>query len=161
VDDDGQSGLTVGASGRRHSEVWALYAERLAFEAGMCDTDPNANLGRLRMELLRAAGMMADTGIHSLRWSRQEGTTYLPSLGFPEEKATSEVDRYIVWPGQAPANLVGMLEILRLRELAQDILGTDFDVAGFHHEVLRDGSVPLSMLEHVVDSWVASESGTG
>ena len=143
------------------TEGWALYAERLAFEAGLYDTDPSSNLGRLRMELLRAARMVTDTGIHSLRWSRQEAIDYLASLGFPEGSAASEVDRYIIWPGQAPSYLVGMLEILRLRDAAQMALGAEFDIARFHDEILRHGSVPLSVLEHVVDTWVASELASG
>ena len=144
-----------------YAEGWALYAERLAFEAGLYDTDPSSNLGRLRMELLRAARMVTDTGTHSLRWSRQEAIDYLTSLGFPQGNAASEVDRYIIWPGQAPSYLVGMLEILRLRDAAQMALGAEFDIARFHDEILRHGSVPLSVLEHVVDTWVASELASG
>ena len=152
-----QRAITFGG----YTEGWALYAERLAFEAGLYDTDPGSNLGRLRMELLRAARMVTDTGIHSLRWSRREAIDYLTSLGFPEDKAASEVDRYIIWPGQAPSYLIDMLEIMRLREAAQMALGTEFDNARFHDEILRHGSVPLSVLEHVVDAWVASELDSG
>ncbi len=94
-----------------YAEGWALYAERLAAEAGLYENDPLGNIGRLRMELLRAARAVADTGIHALGWSRDEAITYLMDLGFPQPWAASEVDRYIVWPGQAPGYLVGMLEI--------------------------------------------------
>ena len=139
-----------------HAEGWALYAERLAYEAGLYEDDPLGNIGRLRLELLRAARAVVDTGIHALGWSRDEAIDYLVRLGFPEPWAASEVDRYIVWPGQAPAYLVGMLEILRLRDEAQATLGDDFDLAGFHGAVLRHGSVPLEVLPLAVDAWVGS-----
>lgn len=141
-----------------YAEGWALYAERLAYEAGLYEDDPLGDIGRLRMELLRAARAVADTGIHHLGWSRDQAIGYLVGLGFPDGWAASEVDRYIVWPGQAPAYLVGMLEILRLREEAQATLGDDFDLAGFHHAVLRHGSVPLEVLPMAVEAWVASAS---
>lgn len=144
----------VGFTG--YAEGWALYAERLAAEAGLYEDDPLGDIGRLRMELLRAARAVADTGIHALGWSRDEAIDYLVSLGLPTGWAVSEVDRYIVWPGQAPAYLIGMLEILRLRDEAQVALGDDFDLAGFHDAVLRHGSVPLAVLPQAVDAWVAS-----
>jgi uncharacterized protein (DUF885 family) len=137
-----------------YAEGWALYAERLAAEAGLYEDDPIGDIGRLRMELLRAARVVADTGIHALGWSRDEAIDYLVGLGVPPGWAVSEVDRYIVWPGQAPAYLIGMLEILRLREAAQAELGEDFDLAGFHDAVLRHGSVPLAVLPLAVDVWV-------
>ena len=93
-----------------YAEGWALYAERLAAEAGLYEDDPLGNIGRLRMELLRAARAVADTGIHESGWSRDEAVAYLVGLGLPPGWAASEVDRYIVWPGQAPAYLIGMLE---------------------------------------------------
>jgi len=139
-----------------YAEGWGLYAERLAAEAGLYEDDPLGDVGRLRMELLRAGRAVADTGIHALGWSRDEAVEYLASLGLPEGWAVSEVDRYIVWPGQAPAYLIGMLEILRLREEAQATLGDDFDFAGFHDAVLRHGSVPLAVLPLAVDAWVES-----
>ena len=139
-----------------YAEGWALYAERLAYEAGLYEDDPLGNIGRLRMELLRAARAVADTGIHELGWSRDETIDYLVGLGVPEGWAASEVDRYVVWPGQAPAYIIGMLEILRLREEAQMTLGDDFDLAGFHDAVLRHGSVPLEVLPMAVGAWVES-----
>jgi uncharacterized protein (DUF885 family) len=139
-----------------YAEGWALYAERLAYEAGLYEDDPLGNIGRLRMELLRAARVVADTGIHHLGWSRTGAIDYLVELGFPEPWAASEVDRYIVWPGQAPAYLVGMLEILRLREEAQATLGDDFDIAAFHDAVLRHGSMPLEVLPMAVEAYVDS-----
>ena len=139
-----------------YAEGWALYAERLAAEAGLYEDDSLGDIGRLRMELLRAARAVADTGIHAFDWSRDEAIAYLVGLGLPEGWAASEVDRYIVWPGQAPAYLIGMLEILRLRDEAQAALGDDFDLAGFHDAVLRHGSVPLAVLPMAVEAWVES-----
>jgi len=139
-------------------EGWALYAERLAYEAGLYDDDPLGNIGRLRMELLRAVRMVIDTGIHWDGWSRNEAIDYMTSLGFEKDGATAEVDRYIVWPGQAPAYMVGMLEILRLRDEAQAELGESFDLVGFHDALLSQGSIPLALLEDVVGSWVAAAS---
>jgi len=141
-----------------YAEGWALYAERLAAEAGSYEDDPLGDIGRLRMELLRAARAVADTGIHALGWSRDEAIAYLMALGFPEPWAASEVDRYIVWPGQAPSYIIGMLEILRLRDQARATLGEDFDIAGFHDAVLRHGSVPLEVLPMAVDGWIDSVS---
>jgi uncharacterized protein (DUF885 family) len=139
-----------------YAEGWGLYAERLAYEAGLYDGDPLGNIGRLRMELLRAVRMVADTGIHWDGWSRNEAVDYMLDLGFDRGMAESEVDRYIVWPGQAPAYMVGMLEILRLRDRAAAELGDSFDVVGFHDALLSQGSVPVGLLEDVVDQWIDS-----
>ena len=118
--------------------------------------DPLGNVGRLRMELLRAARMVVDTGIHWAGWSRDEAISYLTDLGFAMERATAEVDRYIVWPGQAPAYMVGMLEIMALRQRAIDELGDRFDLRDFHDVVLKNGAVPLDILERIVDDYIAS-----
>ena len=141
-----------------YAEGWALYAERLAYEAGLYEDDPLGDIGRLRMELLRAARAVADTAIHALGWSRHEAIEYLMEQGFPEGWAASEVDRYIVWPGQAPAYLIGMLEILELRDEAQARLGDDFDLAAFHEAVLRHGSVPLEVLPMAVGAYIDEAS---
>lgn len=141
-----------------YAEGWALYAERLAYEAGRYDDDPLGNIGRLRMELLRAARAVADTGIHAHGWSRAQAIDYLAELGFPAAQAVAEVDRYIVWPGQAPAYLIGMLEILRLRAWTESALGVDFDLAAFHHEILRHGSVPVEVLDEVVARYIDAAS---
>jgi uncharacterized protein (DUF885 family) len=139
-----------------YAEGWALYAERLAFEAGLYEDDPQGNLGRLRMELLRAGRAVVDTGIHDLGWSKDRAVRYMTDLGFTESQASGEVDRYIVWPGQAPSYLIGMLEILRLRDEARDALAADFDMASFHDEVLRHGSLPLSVLDDVIADFIAA-----
>jgi len=139
-----------------YAEGWALYAERIAFEVGLHDDDPLGNVGRLRMELLRASRMVVDTGIHWGGWSRNDAVDYMLALGFDRRLVEAEVDRYIVWPGQAPAYMVGMLEILRLRDEAQATLGDDFDLVGFHDALLSQGSVPVALLEEVVDQWIES-----
>ena len=137
-------------------EGWALYAERLAAYEGLYEDDPLGNVGRLKMELLRAVRMVVDTGIHWAGWSRDQAIGYMTDLGFGLDRAAAEVDRYIVWPGQAPAYMVGMMEIRRLAEKAQRELAEDYDTVGFHDALLSQGSVPLALLEGVVDSWVAS-----
>lgn len=140
-----------------YAEGWGLYAERLAYEAGLYDADPYGNIGRLRLELLRAVRMVVDTGIHYKHWGREEAISYMTDLGFGEAQAAAEVDRYIVWPGQAPAYMVGMLEILRLRDEARRELGDTFDLAGFHGAILGAGSVPLDLLDEVVAGWIESQ----
>jgi uncharacterized protein (DUF885 family) len=138
------------------AEGWALYAERLAANEGLYEDDPLGNVGQMRMELLRAARMVVDTGIHWAGWSRDEAIDYMTSLGFETDRTEAEIDRYIVWPGQAPAYMVGMLEIRRLAEQAEATLAEDYETAGFHDAVLSQGSVPLALLEDVVDAWVAA-----
>lgn len=140
-----------------YAEGWALYAERLAFEAGLYDDDPFGNIGRLQLELLRAARVVTDTGIHALRWTRAEAIRYhQDATALPEQWSTSEVDRYIVWPGQAPGYLLGMDAILTARDEAQAELGSRFDLAGFHDAVLRHGSLPLPVLQQAVERWMAA-----
>jgi uncharacterized protein (DUF885 family) len=141
-----------------YAEGWALYAERLAHEAGLYENDPIGDIGRLRMELLRAGRAVADTGIHALGWSRSQAVDYLTDLGLPVPWASTEVDRYIVWPGQAPSYLVGMLEIVRLRSEAESALGDEFDLAAFHDAILRHGSVPVEALGEVVADHIKSSS---
>ncbi len=142
-----------------YAEGWALYAEHLAANEGLYEDDPLANVGRLWMEMLRAARMVVDTGIHWDGWSRDKAIRYMTDLGFDRGQATAEIDRYIVWPGQAPAYLVGMLEIQRLAEKAAAGLGEEYDIVGFHDALLSHGSVPLDLLEDVVDMWVAEVGG--
>lgn len=140
------------------AEGWALYAERLAFEAGLYEDDPNGNVGRLQMEMLRAARVVVDTGIHRFGWSREEAIRYMVDLGFAESWAGNEVDRYIVWPGQAPSYMLGMLEILRLRDEAVESFGPDFDLASFHNEILRHGSLPLGALDDVITAYIDEQA---
>ncbi len=128
------------------TEGWGLYAERLASDLGWYANDPVGDLGRLGSELFRARRLVVDTGIHTKGWTRQQSIDY----GIPR----SEVDRYTVWPGQACSYKIGQLKILELRERAKKQLGARFDLKQYHDVVLRNGSVPLALLERVVDAWI-------
>jgi uncharacterized protein (DUF885 family) len=140
-------------------EGWALYAERLAAELGMYDDDPYGDLGRLQFELLRAVRLVTDTGIHAMGWSRGEAKQYMDlTLGIPG-RFSNEVDRYIVLPGQAVGYKLGMLKILELRERAEEALGESFDLKEFHHVVVGNGSLPLEILEQLVDEYIADAGG--
>jgi len=135
-------------------EGWALYAERLGLEMNMYD-DPNNDFGRLTLEMWRACRLVVDTGIHSLGWSREKAIDYMMENTFmPRQAVTVEVDRYIVWPGQALAYKMGELKIRELRQSAETQLGEKFDVRDFHDCVLCNGSVPLDILEHNVKTWI-------
>jgi uncharacterized protein (DUF885 family) len=132
--------------GSAHSEGWALYAERLALDHGWYDGDPHSLLGALDAQLFRARRLVVDTGLHAQRWTRQQAIDYGLSA--------SEVERYVVNPGQACAYMIGMLHILALRDEAQAQLGPRFDLKAFHDVVLQTGSVPLAVLGQVVRRWV-------
>lgn len=137
-------------------EGWALYAERLAWELGWHDDDPYSNLGRLQFEALRAARLVIDTGIHSMGWSWDQAVQFnMDNLGASLGSSQGAVARYSVWPGQATAYLVGMLDILAERQRAMDTLGPDFDLKAFHRALLINGSIPLTMLDDVVDAYIA------
>ena len=115
-------------------------------------------LGALQAEIFRAVRLVVDTGIHQDRWTRQQAIDYmLTNTGLPESGVTTEIERYIVMPGQACAYKVGELEILALRRRAQERLGLRFDIRKFHDVVLTNGALPLKLLEQVVDAWIASE----
>ncbi len=136
-------------------EGWALYAEALAKEMGLYDDDPFGDLGRLQDELHRAVRLVVDTGMHALRWSRDEAIRYMVETeGAHPAEAEAEIDRYAVWPGQALGYKIGMLEIQKLRAEAERRLGERFDIREFHDELLRDGGVPLQVLEEKVERWV-------
>lgn len=139
------------------SEGWALYAERLAWEMGYQE-DPYDNLGRLQAELFRAVRLVVDTGIHAQRWTREEAIDYmLENTGIAESDVVSEIERYIVIPGQATAYKVGMLELLKLRDEAQQALGDDFDIREFHDVVLMNGDLPLIAVRQVVMKYIAEK----
>jgi len=143
-----------------YSEGWALYAERLAWEAGFQD-DPYDNLGRLQAEQFRAVRLVVDTGLHAKRWSREEAVEYMVGkTGMARTDVVAEIERYLVMPGQALAYKVGMMKILELRERARADLGDAFDIREFHNVVLMSGSMPLAILEGVVEDWVRSKSPT-
>lgn len=138
-----------------YSEGWALYAERVAYEQGFMPT-PADNIGRLAAELFRAVRLVVDTGIHHKRWTREEAIEYmLQNVGMAESDIISEVERYIVMPGQATAYKVGMLKILELRRKAMDALGDKFDIRDFHDAALKNGAVPLDILERIIDEYIA------
>lgn len=139
-------------------EGWALYAERIPKELGLY-TDPYQDFGRLSMEIFRAARLVVDTGIHSKKWTRQQAVDYmLDNTANAEGDIRDEVDRYIVWPGQATAYKIGMLKIDDLREKAETSLGDNFDIREFHDVILENGAVPLSVLEELVDNWINSQA---
>ncbi|KQW83058.1 DUF885 domain-containing protein [Brevundimonas sp. Root1279] len=139
-------------------EGWGLYAEQLADEMGAYESDPLGQIGYLQSLMFRSARLVVDTGIHSKRWSREQGIRYMvETLGDQESASTSEVERYCGWPGQACAYKVGHNEWVRLREKAKATLGDRFDIKGFHDVALAGGGVPLTVLERVVDDWVATK----
>ena len=142
-----------------YAEGWALYAEQLAWELGFQD-DPFNNIGRLQAELFRGVRLVVDTGIHAKRWTREEAIQYmLDNTGWAESDVISEIERYIVLPGQATAYKVGMMEILRLREQAKEELGDKFDLRDFHDAVLKNGQMPLSLLREIVEEYIAETKG--
>ncbi|HBN52739.1 MAG TPA: DUF885 domain-containing protein [Stenotrophomonas sp.] len=140
-------------------EGWGLYAESLGKDLGVY-TDPYSYFGRLQGELWRAVRLVVDTGLHSKGWSRQQVLDYMfANSSVSEPDAIAEAERYIAWPGQALAYKTGELKIQELRKRAQEKLGARFDIRQFHAEVLKDGSVPLDVLEEKVDGWIAAQGG--
>ncbi|MEU0513248.1 MULTISPECIES: DUF885 family protein [unclassified Amycolatopsis] len=138
-----------------YAEGWGLYSERLAAEMGLY-SDGVALLGMLTMDSMRAGRLVVDTGLHAKGWSRQQAVDYLREhTPMPQVEIESEVDRYIAYPGQALAYMVGRLEIQRVRARAEQALGERFDIRAFHDLVLGGGALPLSVLEAVVDEWIA------
>lgn len=139
-------------------EGWALYAEKLAREIGFFD-DPYSELGYLSSELIRAVRLVVDTGLHSLRWTRAQAIQYMMEhTGNMEESVISEVERYIVMPGQACAYKIGELKITALREKARQALGERFSLPAFHNAILTCGAVPLDILERIVDDYINKQS---
>jgi uncharacterized protein (DUF885 family) len=135
-------------------EGWALYAESLGKELGMF-TDPYQWFGRLNDEQLRAMRLVVDTGLHAKGWTREQAIRYmLDNSTLAESDVTSEVERYIAWPGQALGYKIGDLALQQLRRKAEAELGPKFDVRDFHREVLSDGAVPMDVLEAKVERWV-------
>lgn len=138
-------------------EGWALYAERIAGEAGWHPT-PMDHLGQLVAEVFRAARLVVDTGLHARRWTREQAIDYmLRNTGMPETEVEAEVERYIVLPGQATAYKVGQMKILELRERAREALGPRFDAKAFNDLVLSRGALPLELLEEVVEEWMVRQ----
>ncbi|MEO1643107.1 MAG: DUF885 domain-containing protein [Pseudomonadota bacterium] len=140
-----------------YTEGWGLYSEFLPKEMGFYE-DPYSDFGRLAMELWRAARLVADTGLHDKKWTREEAIQYLiDNTPNPEGDCIKAIERYIVMPGQATAYKIGMNKIIDLREQAKADLGDTFDIREFHDIVLKDGPVPLAVLEETVEAWVNKE----
>ncbi len=136
------------------TEGWALYSEALPKEIGLY-TDPYKEFGQLGMEIFRAARLVVDTGIHSKKWDREQAVQYyLDNIPNPEGDVRAEIDRYIVWPGQATAYMIGKLKIEELRSKAEAKLGETFDIRQFHDTLIANGSVPLNILEELVDGYI-------
>jgi uncharacterized protein (DUF885 family) len=142
------------------SEGWGLYSERLAKEMGLYQ-DPYDDFGRLSMELMRAVRLVVDTGLHEMRWTREQAIEYFDrnTPGSPYDNRR-EVERYIVLPGQATSYAVGMLKILELRERARTALAERFDLRAFHDVVLGNGPLPLPVLEERVEQWIRSKGAS-
>ena len=140
-------------------EGWGLYCEKIPKEIGLYQ-DPYSDFGRLAMELWRACRLVVDTGIHSKKWTREEGIAYYQNnTSASERECVRMVERHIVMPGQATAYKIGMMKILELRDKAKQQLGDQFDIRQFHEVVLTQGALPLDVLEQQVDEWVASQQG--
>ncbi|HTZ74493.1 MAG TPA: DUF885 domain-containing protein [Candidatus Aquilonibacter sp.] len=139
-------------------EGWALYAESLGREIGFY-TDPYSKFGYLSAQMWRAVRLVVDTGIHSEGWTREQAIQYFEeNTGQPHLNAVVEIDRYLVWPGQALGYKIGQLKILELRHDAEQRLGNRFDIRKFHDAVLDQGALPLDILQKQVDAWVATQN---
>ena len=141
-----------------YGEGWALYAEHLAKDMGLYGDDPYGDLGRLQAALFRAVRLVVDTGIHAKRWSREQAIAYMQSTtGMANSDVTAEVERYVVWPGQACAYKIGMKAIMDLRARAKGELGVRFDLKEFHKVLLTNGAMPLWLLQKNLDRWRAQK----
>ena len=141
-----------------YSEGWALYSERLAYEAGLYEGMPMRDFGRLAEEMKRAVRLVVDTGMHYKKWPLEQSIEYM-TANTPMATADIErqIKRYYVLPGQALSYKVGMLTILELRQHAMEQLGEDFDIREFHDAVLKNGAVPMQVLEEVIDAYIKAE----
>jgi uncharacterized protein (DUF885 family) len=141
------------------AEGWALYSERLAAEdMGMYQDDPLGDLGRLQAEMFRAVRLVVDTGLHDKRWSREKAIDYMmDKTGNTEAEVTREIERYVVWPGQATAYKTGQLAMLDMRARAEAALGDKFNLRQFNELLLKNGAMPLRILDDVVDDWIESQ----
>ncbi|HEX6072421.1 MAG TPA: DUF885 family protein [Sphingomicrobium sp.] len=143
-----------------YSEGWALYAEQLADELGVYADDPLGQLGYLQSMGFRACRLVVDTGLHAMKWTRDHAIDWFVSTnGDPRTSVTAEVDRYCAMPGQACGYKVGQLEIVRLRDKAQAALGGKYDLRRFDDAVVLGGSVPMTLLETVIDDFIAKSKG--
>lgn len=139
------------------TEGWGLYSERLAEELGLYEDDL-ARAGMLTYQAWRACRLVVDTGMHAFGWTREQSIDFMKkNLALSEKEVVAEVERYITWPGQALAYMIGKREIMRVRKDAQEKLGARFDLKQFHEVVLRNGAIPLSVLAEEVAAWVAAQ----
>lgn len=138
-------------------EGWALYAERLAKELGWYEGDLHGDLGRLQAEAFRAARLVVDTGIHDRRWTFEEAVDFMAAnTGLPRGMVEGQIARYIVWPGQATAYMVGMLRFLDARRQVMEAQGDDFDLKAFHNLLLSNGSMPLGVMDRLIADYIAA-----
>ncbi len=142
-----------------YTEGWALYAERMAkTDMDMYADDPLGDLGRLQAEMFRAVRLVVDTGMHAKKWSREQAITYMiEKTGNTEDEVTREIERYVVWPGQATAYKTGQIAILKMRERAEGTLGERFNLRAFHELILMNGAMPLGILDETVDEWIRQQ----
>ena len=149
---------TIGFSG--YAEGWALYSEQLAVEMGIYKSDPRGHIGMLHDALFRAVRLVVDSGMHYKKWSREQAVKYMAeTMGDEESGSVTEIERYVVWPGQACSYMLGKITWLRARAKAQKALGKKFDIREFHDAGLLSGSMPLTVLEHVIDDYIVSKGG--
>ena len=143
-----------------YGEGWALYAEELAVEMGMYADDPVGRIGQIHDAMFRSVRLVVDSGMHHLGWSREKAIAFMvDALGDPESSATTEIERYCVWPGQACSYMLGKIEWLRLRAKARAALGTRFDIRKFHDAGLLAGALPLPALANRIDTYIAANRG--
>jgi uncharacterized protein (DUF885 family) len=141
-------------------EGWALYAEQLAVEMGMYDGDDFGHIGQLHDSMFRAVRLVVDSGIHAMKWSREQSIRFMvDTLGDQEASVTSETERYCVTPGQACGYMLGKLAFLAARKKAREALGARFDIRSFHDAMLIGGAVPLAMIDPMTDRYIASRKG--
>ena len=135
-------------------EGWGLYSESLGYDMGLYK-DPYSKFGQLTYDMWRAIRLVVDTGMHYFDWSRQDAINYfLENSAKTKQDIINEVDRYINWPGQALAYKIGQLKILELKNKSKDMLGDQFDIKDFHHEILKNGALPLQFVEQNINEWI-------
>lgn len=157
IEVDGQPAFRRRLYPHAFGEGWGLYSEKLGIEMGMYET-PYDDFGRLTYEMWRACRLVVDTGLHAKGWTRQQALDYLAgNTALSLHEVTTEIDRYIAWPGQALAYKMGELKILELRAKAEAALGADFDIRTFHDAVVSEGGIPLPQLEQLINQYIERE----